>query len=75
MTCCRIQKLRVQSQCHRRRKWNIDEWPKNEMQKETNLEEFRSFRTSKRRKKTKKQRSDEEKVKTQNCFMCVKKLK
>ena len=32
------------------------------MQKETKLEEFRSFRTSKRRK---------EEVKTQNCFMCV----
>ena len=41
------------------------------MQKEMKLEEFRSFRTSKRRK----QRSDEEKVKTQNCFICVKKLK
>ena len=41
------------------------------MQKEMKLEEFRSFRTSKRRK----QRSDEEKDKTQNCFMCVKKLK
>ena len=55
-------KLRVQSHYHRRRKWNIDEWPKNEMQKETKLEEFRSFRTSKRRKKRRKQRSDEEKV-------------
>ena len=38
------------------------------------LEEFRSFRTSKRQKRGK-QRSDEEKVKTQNCFMCVKKFK
>ena len=39
------------------------------MQKERKLEEFRSFRTSKRRGKTK-QRSDErEEVKTQNCFM------
>ena len=44
------------------------------MQKETNLEEFRSFRTSKRQKR-RKQRSDEAKVKTQNFFMCVKKLK
>ena len=42
-----------ESHYHRRRKWNIDEWPKNEMQKETKLEEFRSFRTSKRRKKKK----------------------
>ena len=43
------------------------------MQKETKLEEFRSFRTSKRRKK-KKQRSDErEEVKTQNCFVCDRK--
>ena len=41
------------------------------MQKETKLEEFRSFRTSKRRKK-KKQRSDKIEVdKTQNYFMCV----
>ena len=39
------------------------------MQKEANLEEIRSFRTSKRRKK-KKQRSDErEEVKTRNCFI------
>ena len=29
----------------------MTEWPKNKMQKETKLEEFRSFRTSKRRKK------------------------
>ena len=29
-----------------RKRWNIDEWPKNERQKETKLEEFRSFRTS-----------------------------
>ena len=41
------------------------------MQKEREQEEFRIFRTSKRRKE--KQRSDEkEKVKTQNCFMCEK---
>ena len=47
------------------------------MQKETKLEEFRSFRTSKRRKKKKKLRSDKrEGVKNQNCFVCVtKKLK
>ena len=38
------------------------------MQKERKLEEFRSFRTSKRPKK-KQQRSDErEEVKTQDCF-------
>ena len=42
-------KLRVQSHYHRRKRWNIDEWPKNEMQKEMKLEEFRSFRTCKRR--------------------------
>ena len=29
----------------------MTEWPQNKMQKETKLEEFRSFRTSKRRKK------------------------
>ena len=41
------------------------------MQKETKIEEFRSFRTSKRQKK-KKLRSDErEGDKTQNCFVCV----
>ena len=41
------------------------------MRKERNLEEFRSFRTSKRRKK-KKQRIDERgEVKTHNCFICV----
>ena len=41
------------------------------MEKETILEEFRSLRTSKRRKK-KKQRSDKrEEVKAQICFMCV----
>ena len=49
----------------------MTEWPKNKMQKEMKLEEFRSLRTSKRRKK-KKQRSDERgEVKTQNCFVCV----
>ena len=42
------------------------------MQKETKLEEFRSFRTSTRRKKKKKQRSERrEGVKTQNCSICV----
>ena len=47
----------------------------NQDAKRRNLEEFRSLRTSKRRKK-KKQRSDErEGVKTQNCFLCDKKLK
>ena len=45
------------------------------MQKETKIKEFRSFRTSKRRKK-KKQRGDKrEGVKTQNCFLCVRKVK
>ena len=69
--CCKTQRLKVQSQYRRRRRWSIDKWPKNKMQKETKLEEFRSFRTSKRR-KTKRQRSDErEEVKTQNCFICV----
>ena len=37
------------------------------------LEEFRSFRTSKRRKEGKQRSDEEEEVKTQNCFMCVKK--
>ena len=46
MMCCKTQKLKVQSQYHMRKRWNIDEWPKNERQKETKLEEFRSFRTS-----------------------------
>ena len=40
----------MRSQCRRRRRWNIDKWPKNKMQKERKLEEFRSFRISKRRK-------------------------
>ena len=41
--------------------------------KRKKLEEFRSFRTSKRHEK-KKQKSDErEKVKTQNCFVCDRK--
>ena len=44
------------------------------MQKERRLEEFRSFRTSKRRKQRKRQRSDEkEDVKTQTCFVWVRK--
>ena len=61
----------MQSQYRRRRRWSIDKWPKNKLQKETKLEESRSFSTSKRRKK-KKQRSDErEEVKTQDCFVCV----
>ena len=64
---CKTQNLRVQSQCRRRRIWSIDKWPEDKMQKETILEEFRSFRTSKRRKK-KKQRSDKrEEVKTHGC--------
>ena len=42
--------------------------------KKRNLEEFRSFRTSKRRRE-KKQRDDEkEEIITQNCFLCVKKI-
>ena len=53
---------------------SIDKWPKNKMKEETNIEEFRNFRTSKRRKK-KKQRSEErEEVKTQNCFVRDKKF-
>ena len=40
------------------------------MQKEKKLEEFRKFRTSKRREQRKKQRVNERKdVKTQNCFV------
>ena len=39
------------SQCRRRRSWSIDKWPKNKRRKERKLEEFRSYRTSKRRKK------------------------
>ena len=44
-------------------------------QKERKLEEIRSFRTPKRRKEEKKRNDKGEEVKTQNCFMCVKKLK
>ena len=52
------------------RRWSIDKWPEDKMQKQTKLEKFRSFRISKRRKKTK-QRSDKRKeVKTQNCYVC-----
>ena len=47
---------------------------KQDGKKRRKLEEFRSFRTFKRRNR-RKQRSNEEKVKTQNCFMYVKKLK
>ena len=45
------------------------------MRKERKLEEFRSFRTSKRQKEEKQRSDEEEEIKTQNCFMCVKKLK
>ena len=73
--CCKTQRLKVQSQCRRRRRWSVDKGPKNKMRKERKLEEFRSFRTSKRRKK-RKQRSDErEEVKTRNYFVCDRKLK
>ena len=62
---------KVRSQCRRTRRWNIDKWSKNRMQKERKLEEFRSFRTSKRRTKEETKRSNErEGVGTQNCFVC-----
>ena len=41
------------------------------MRKERKLEEFRSFRTSERRKKRKKWSDEREELKTQNFFMCV----
>ena len=47
----------------------------NKMQKERKLEEFRSFRTSKRRKERNKEVIIREEVKNQNCFVCDKKLK
>ena len=46
----------------------------NKRQKERKSEEFRSFRTSKRRNEKKQRNDEKEEVKTQNCFMCVKKL-
>ena len=56
----------MRSQCHRRRRWNIDKWPKNKMQKE------RKHLNDKQRRK---QRSNErEDVKTQNYFVCEKNL-
>ena len=48
---------------------------KNKKKKERKLEEFRSFRTSKRLKRRKQRIDEEEEIKTQNSFMCVKKLK
>ena len=48
---------------------------RDKMQRETKLEEFRSFKTSKRRKGEKQRSDEEEEVKTQNYFMCVGKLK
>ena len=51
--------------------WKMVE--KSKTQKERKLEEFRSFRTSKRRKEKKQRNDEKEEVKTQNCFMCVKK--
>ena len=43
--------------------------------KKRKIEEFRSVRTSKRQKEEKQRGNEKEEVKTQNCFMCVKKLK
>ena len=45
------------------------------MQKERKLAELRSFRTSERRAKRKQKSDEREEVKTQNCFMCVRRLK
>ena len=59
----------MRSQYSRRRRWNIDKWPKNKMQKERKLEEFRSFRTSKRRTKKVQRSNEREDVKIQNCFL------
>ena len=44
----------------------------NKKLKERELEEFRSFRTSKRRKEEKQINDEIEVIKTQNCFMSVK---
>ena len=41
--------------------------------KETKLEDFRSFRTSKRQKKKKRRSDEREEVKIQNCFIGVRK--
>ena len=46
--CCKTQRLKVQSQCRRKRRWSIDKWPENKMRKERKIEEFRSFRNSRR---------------------------
>ena len=48
---------------------------RDKMQKGTKLEELRSFRTSKRRKKEKQRGDKREEVKIQNCFMCVTKTR
>ena len=34
------ERLKMRSQCCRRRRWNIDKYPKNKMQKKEQLEEF-----------------------------------
>ena len=67
--CCKTQKLKAQSLCRRRRRWNNDKQPKDKMQKEEKLEEFRNFRISKRRKQRKEQRSlEEDEVKNTELF-------
>ena len=45
------------------------------MQEERKLEEFRSFRISKRRTKEETKKRRKKDVKTQNCFVCGQKLK
>ena len=66
----KTQKLKMRSQYGRRRRLSIDKWPENKMQEEKKLEEFRSFRTSKRQKKEK-QRSDDEKKLKLRIFLFV----
>ena len=53
----------MHGQCRKRRRWNIDKWPENKTQKEKKLEEFRSYRTSKRRKRRNKEVTQEKKLK------------
>ena len=62
--------MKVQSQCRRRRRWSIDKWPKDKMQKETKLEEFTSSRTSKRRIKKNKEVTKQKKLKLR-IVLCV----
>ena len=65
----------MRSQYGRRRRLSIDKWPENKMQEEKKLEEFRSFRTSKRQKKEKQRSDDEKKLKLRIVLFVWQKLK